>query len=68
MRLLNQQYKERLGQQIDGVHINLGENQWVLILPDADSPHFHIYSQAQSQQAAQDLIDKYIRIVQGLQE
>ncbi len=68
MRLLNQQYKERLGQQIDGIHINIAENQWVLVLPDPDSPLFHIYCQAPSQLAAQDLIDKYIRIVQGLQE
>lgn len=68
MRLLNQQYKERLGQQIDGIHIKLGESQWVLILPDPDSPVFHIYCQAPTQQAAQDLIEKYIRIVQGLEE
>jgi mannose-1-phosphate guanylyltransferase / phosphomannomutase len=68
MRLLNQQYKERLGQQIDGIHIKLSENQWVLILPDPDSPIFHIYCQAPGQQAAQDLIEKYIRIVQGLEE
>lgn len=68
MRLLNQQYKERLGQQIDGIHIKLGESQWVLILPDPDSPVFHIYCQAPTQQAAHDLIEKYIRIVQGLEE
>ena len=68
MRLLNQQYKERLGQQIDGIHIKLGENQWVLILPDPDSPVFHLHCQAPTQQAAQDLIEKYIRIVQGLEE
>jgi mannose-1-phosphate guanylyltransferase / phosphomannomutase len=68
MRLLNQQYKERLGQQIDGIHILLGESQWVLILPDPDSPVFHIYCQAPTQPAAQDLIEKYIRIVQGLEE
>ncbi|MHB9034903.1 MAG: sugar phosphate nucleotidyltransferase [Anaerolineae bacterium] len=68
MRLLNQQYKDRLGQQIDGIHINIGDNQWVLILPDPDSPLFHVYSQAPSQSSAQDLVEKYIRIVQGLQE
>ncbi|MCE5258934.1 MAG: NTP transferase domain-containing protein [Chloroflexi bacterium] len=68
MRLLNQQYKDRLGQQIDGIHINIGENQWVLILPDPDSPLFHVYCQAPSQPAAQELVGKYIRIVQGLQQ
>jgi mannose-1-phosphate guanylyltransferase/phosphomannomutase len=68
MRLLNQQYKGRLGEQIDGIKIVLGENEWVLVLPDADHPLFHIYAEARSQAQAEDLVAKYGRIVEGLQE
>ncbi|NLV73252.1 MAG: NTP transferase domain-containing protein [Chloroflexi bacterium] len=67
MRLLNQQYKDHLGQQIDGIHIDLSDREWVLVLPDPDSPLFHIHAQSSTQSGAQDLIDKYVRIVQGLQ-
>jgi mannose-1-phosphate guanylyltransferase/phosphomannomutase len=67
MRLLNEQYKERLGEQIDGVKIYLGDDEWVLLLPDADEPLFHIYSQARSSEQARDLVARYERIVEGLQ-
>ncbi|MGI5915448.1 MAG: sugar phosphate nucleotidyltransferase [Anaerolineae bacterium] len=68
MRLLNQQYKDRLGEQIDGVKINLGDDEWVLVLPDADRPLFHIAVQAPSDERAQELLNRYERIVQGLQK
>jgi mannose-1-phosphate guanylyltransferase/phosphomannomutase len=68
MRLLNEQYKDRLGEQIDGVKIHLGSHEWVLVLPDADQPLFHIHAEARSYDQAQDLVAKYERIVEGLQE
>jgi mannose-1-phosphate guanylyltransferase/phosphomannomutase len=68
MRLLNQQYKDRLGDKIDGVKINLSDEEWVLILPDADRPVFYIYTQARSQAQAQDMVTKYSRIVESLQQ
>jgi len=67
MRLLNQQYKDRLGPQIDGVRINLGDEEWVLVLPDADRPLFHVISQGSSDEHARELVERYQRIVQGLQ-
>jgi mannose-1-phosphate guanylyltransferase/phosphomannomutase len=68
MRLLNQQYKDRLGEQIDGVKINLGDDEWVLVLPDADRPVFHVAVQAPSDERAYELLNRYERIVQGLQK
>jgi mannose-1-phosphate guanylyltransferase / phosphomannomutase len=68
MRLLNQQFRDRLGEQIDGVKINLSEDEWVLLLPDADQPTFHIHAQAHSLSEARDLVAKYERIVEGLQK
>jgi phosphomannomutase len=68
MRLLNQQYKDRRADLIDGIKIMLGEDSWVLILPDPDYPKFHVYAQARSDADAQDLAGRYVRIVEGLQE
>ncbi|MFO7918626.1 MAG: mannose-1-phosphate guanyltransferase [Anaerolineae bacterium] len=68
MRLLNQEYRERLGPQIDGVKILLGDEEWVLVLPDADQPVFHIYAEARSDEKAQELVNRYQRVVDGLQE
>jgi mannose-1-phosphate guanylyltransferase/phosphomannomutase len=67
MRLLNQQYKDRLSDLIDGIKILLGEGEWVLVLPDPDFPRFHVYTEAHSDQGALDLAARYVRIVEGLQ-
>jgi mannose-1-phosphate guanylyltransferase/phosphomannomutase len=67
MRLLNQQYRDRLGEQIDGVKIMLADGEWVLVLPDADRPVFHVFAEAPSHEQAQNLLDRYQRIVEGLQ-
>jgi mannose-1-phosphate guanylyltransferase/phosphomannomutase len=67
MRLLNQQYKSRLADQIDGVKIRLGDGEWVLVLPDADRPMFHIMAQADSDDQAAELVSRYQRIVESLQ-
>ena len=67
MRMLNQQYKERLGPQIDGVRIELGgPDEWVLVLPDADNPVFHLFAQASSDEQAREFVGRYERIVDGL--
>ena len=68
MRLLNQQYKDRRADLIDGVKILLGEGEWVLVLPDPDFPRFHVYSEARTESETQDLADRYVRIVEGLQD
>ena len=68
MRLLNQQYKDRRAELIDGIKVLLGEREWVLILPDPDYPKFHVYAEARTDNEARDLVDRYVRIVEGLQE
>jgi len=67
MRLLNEQYREHLEEQIDGVKIRMGD-EWVLILPDPDRPHFEIYAESGSTEQAEALADKYARIVENLRE
>jgi len=68
MRLLNQQYKDRRGELIDGVKILLSEGEWVLVLPDPDYPRFHVYAEARTDKEAEDLVERYTRIVEGLQD
>jgi len=68
MRLLNEQYKNRRAELIDGIKILLGEGEWVLVLPDPDFPKFHVYAEAPSDKEVQELADRYVRIVEGLQE
>ncbi len=67
MRLLNQQYKDRRAELIDGIKILLGEGEWVLIQPDPDFPRFHVYAEGRSAAEAKELGDRYVRIVEGLQ-
>jgi mannose-1-phosphate guanylyltransferase/phosphomannomutase len=68
MRLLNQQYKDRRAELIDGIKILLGEGEWVLVLPDPDYAKFHVYAEAPTDTEAQELVDRYVRIVDGLKD
>jgi mannose-1-phosphate guanylyltransferase/phosphomannomutase len=66
MRMLNENYRNQRGRHIDGIRIEAGD-EWVLVLPDADRPLFHIVAEARSEQAAKSLADKYASVVNGLQ-
>lgn len=67
MRLLNEQYGNAKGvRQIDGIRVELGR-EWALILPDPDIPYFHIYAEADSDDHARALVEKYAGLVNGLQ-
>ncbi|MDQ2744141.1 MAG: nucleotidyl transferase, partial [Chloroflexota bacterium] len=67
MRLLGEQYRERRVRTLDGIKIQLGED-WVLILPDPDEPQFHLVAEAQSDDEAEVLVNKYAEIVTGLRQ
>ncbi|MDQ6693038.1 MAG: mannose-1-phosphate guanyltransferase [Chloroflexota bacterium] len=67
MRILNEQYRDNSTKQVDGVKIDLGRGEWALILPDADRPLFHVIAEANTDQEARQLVDKYAGLVQGLQ-
>ena len=66
MRLLNEQYKDRISDQMDGVKIRLDEREWVLIVPEADEPVFTIYTEAASPENATTLVEHYARVIDGL--
>ena len=65
MRILSEQYRERRAKPIDGIKIDLGK-EWVLVLPDADRPLFHVVAESVSNDQAQALAEKYARVVSGL--
>jgi mannose-1-phosphate guanylyltransferase/phosphomannomutase len=67
MRILSEQYRERRTQPIDGIKIDLGE-EWVLVMPDADRPLFHVLAESNSRDQALALAEKYARVVSGLQQ
>ncbi|MGI8588479.1 MAG: sugar phosphate nucleotidyltransferase [Chloroflexia bacterium] len=67
MRLLNERYRDNNIPQIDGVKIMERDNEWVLILPDADQPTFHIITEARNNDRAAALMEKYSALVGSLQ-
>ncbi len=66
MRLLNEQYKDLIADQVDGVRIRLDDHEWALIVPEADEPVCSIYAEATSNGAAEMLADRYARVIEGL--
>ncbi len=67
MRLLNEQYKNYQADNTDGLKVFISDSEWVLVLPDPDKPLFHVIAESSSPTGARDLVDKYMRIVEGLQ-
>lgn len=63
MRILNQQFQ---GEQVDGIKVEL-DNEWVLILPDPDSPFFQVIAEGSSEDRARLLVDKYGSMVTSYQ-
>ncbi len=52
----------------DGTHVELldgikifDDNSWVLVLPDAVEPLFHVYAESPEEDASQALVDRYER-------
>lgn len=68
MRLLSQQYRPLSGEQnIDGIRIDMGGSDWVLVLPDPDRPLFHVIAEAESGEGSRTLMEKYASLVSSLQ-
>ncbi len=66
MRLLNEQYRDQIVEQVDGVKIQLDENEWVLIVPESDEAVFTIVAEAGAADAAATLADRYMRVIEGM--
>ncbi|MBI3538570.1 MAG: NTP transferase domain-containing protein [Chloroflexi bacterium] len=66
MRLLNEQYKDKNVEQVDGVKIQTGANEFVLIVPESDEPGFTIFTEAESDDAAAALFERFARVIEGM--
>ena len=50
---------------IDGIKFHENDD-WALVLPDASEPFFHIYAEAGSQEAADNLLCRYVEKIETL--
>jgi mannose-1-phosphate guanylyltransferase/phosphomannomutase len=66
MRLLNERFANHQPPQIDGVKLHMGA-AWVLILPDPETPFFHIVAEGQNGNEAAQLSAEYADLVRQLQ-
>ncbi|MGH2519107.1 MAG: nucleotidyl transferase, partial [Chloroflexota bacterium] len=65
MRLLNEQYREDGDEQVDGIKVNR-DDWWVLVLPDADRPVFHVLAEGRDQAHANQLTAEWGNVVREL--
>ncbi len=66
MRLLNEQYRDQIVEQVDGVKIQLDEADWVLVVPESDEAVFTVVAEAGSPENAAALADRYVRVIEGM--
>lgn len=66
MRQLNQQFHNELFNAVEGVRINLGNEENVLILPSEDQPHIEIIAEANSQKRTDEIVEEYTDLVKKL--
>ena len=68
MRLLIEQYQDSCTETIDGLKIWLADRTWVLMRPDLDRPLCHVVAEAGSTAEAAEIVEKYCRVLERLQE
>lgn len=68
MRCLSEHFVGFRHEIMDGIKIFLDDEEWVLIQPDADRPHFHITAEGRSEAAVQELVADYSGLVRQLMQ
>ena len=51
---------------IDGIKLTNSERDWVLVLPDAAEPLFHVYAEGESQDAASDRARLFVQKIEAI--
>jgi len=64
MRYAMEFAKDKETHLLDGVKIMLGNDEWVLVLPDPDRPFVNIWVESTSEKKVQDLLEKTIARVE----
>jgi mannose-1-phosphate guanylyltransferase / phosphomannomutase len=67
MRRISEEQKdsERV-EMVDGIKI-FNHDSWVLVLPDAVEPMFHVYAESPEEGESKDLVDSYVRKIEQMQ-
>jgi mannose-1-phosphate guanylyltransferase/phosphomannomutase len=68
MRRLTEDSRHSSGRTdlIDGIKLTDSEREWVLVLPDAAEPVFHVYAEGQSQEEAVRRAQEYVGKIESL--
>ncbi|MBI4790644.1 MAG: mannose-1-phosphate guanyltransferase [Chloroflexi bacterium] len=66
MRLLNDQYKDQIVEQVDGLKIQPDGSGWVLVVPESDEAVFTVFAEGKSQESAAALVDRYARVIESM--
>jgi mannose-1-phosphate guanylyltransferase/phosphomannomutase len=66
MRIMQEQYQDRIASNVDGIKLDLTPTEWVMITPDQDSPHLYVHAEGGSRDAANALADRYARLIEGM--
>ncbi|MGE5454732.1 MAG: sugar phosphate nucleotidyltransferase [Methylocystaceae bacterium] len=65
MRTLLDEFKDSRLELVDGVRI-IDDEAWTLIVPDDEEPLFTIYTEASSQQKANELTRRYVEFINSM--
>jgi mannose-1-phosphate guanylyltransferase/phosphomannomutase len=68
MRLISEETRDgRHVELLDGIKI-FEQDTWVLVLPDAVEPLFHVYAESQDEEEGAELVGRYVRKIERLVE
>jgi mannose-1-phosphate guanylyltransferase/phosphomannomutase len=59
MRVLTEETADQQTELVDGIKVCIDENTWVLVLPDANEPLVHIFSEGPTQDVADELAHRF---------
>lgn len=65
MRRLNETYRIRDGDKIDGIKIYLEDSEWVHVLPNQERPELVVRAEATTADAAEQLAERFRQEIEG---
>jgi mannose-1-phosphate guanylyltransferase/phosphomannomutase len=66
MRRMTEKLREGRVSLVDGIKVFLDRSEWVLILPDAEEPLFHVYAEAGDDERAKELAEGYLETLRAV--
>ena len=66
MRRISEESSKGHVDLLDGIKI-YDKDQWVLVLPDAVEPLFHVYAESPEAHASEALVGHYVKKIESIQ-